>query len=132
MRILVTIGFGFVCFISHAQNNEITSMKRGQLLYEDLCLRCHMPNGKGVANAFPPLAQSDYLNDIEATIRIIKYGGIKEDLIVNGVTYKGYMENQGLSDDEIADVTNYILNSWGNKNDSLVSTSDVSKIQPND
>lgn len=132
MRILVTIGLGFICFVSHAQSNEISSIERGQLLYEDLCLRCHMPNGKGVPNAFPPLAQSDYLNDIEATIRIIKYGGIKEDLIVNGVTYKGYMENQGLSDDEIADVTNYILNSWGNKNDSLVSTSDVSKIQPND
>ena len=91
-----------------------------------------MPNGKGVTNAFPPLAQSDFLNDIEATIRIIKYGGLKGDIVVNGVTYKGYMENQGLSDDEIADVTNYILNSWGNKNDSLISTSDVSKIQPND
>ena len=117
---------------SYSQNHKTASIERGQLLYEDLCLRCHMPNGKGVQGVFPPLAKSDYLNDIVATIRIIKYGGIKEDLVVNGVTYNGYMESQGLSEDEIADVTNYILNSWGNTSKLVIDENEVSKSKPND
>lgn len=117
---------------SYSQNHKTASIERGQLLYENLCLRCHMPNGKGVQGVFPPLAKSDYINDIVATIRIIKYGGIKEDLVVNGVTYNGYMESQGLSEDEIADVTNYILNSWGNTSKLVIDEKEVNKIKPND
>ena len=132
MRLLIVIIFILGGFNGYSQNHKSASIERGQLLYEDLCLRCHMPNGEGVPGVFPPLANSDYLNDIEATIRIIKYGGIKENLVVNGVTYNGYMESQGLSDDEIADVTNYILNSWGNENRLAINVEDVSKIKPND
>ena len=132
MRLLIIIIPLLIGFCSYSQNHKTVSIERGQLLYEDLCLRCHMPNGEGVPGVFPPLANSDYLNDIKATIRIIKYGGIKEDLVVNGVTYNGYMESQGLSNEEIADVTNYILNSWGNENRLAIDINDVSKIKPND
>ena len=132
MRFLIIFISILSSFYSYSQNYKTASIERGQVLYEDLCLRCHMPNGEGVPGVFPPLANSDYLNDIEATIRIIKYGGIKEDLVVNGVTYNGYMESQGLSDDEITDVTNYILNSWGNENKHVIDIIDVSKIKPND
>lgn len=132
MRLLIIIIPLLIGFCSYSQNHKTVSIERGQLLYEDLCLRCHMPNGEGVPGVFPPLANSDYLNNIKATIRIIKYGGIKEDLVVNGVTYNGYMESQGLSDDEIADVANYILNSWGNENKHVIDVKDVSKIKPND
>ena len=48
------------------------------------------------------------------------------------MTYNGYMASQGLSDDEIADVTNYILNSWDNENRLTIDVNDVSKIKPND
>lgn len=132
MRLLIIIIPFLIGFCSYSQNHKTVSIERGQLLYEDLCLRCHMPNGEGVPGVFPPLANSDYLNNIKATIRIIKYGGIKEDLVVNGVTYNGYMESQGLSNDEIADVTNYILNTWGNENRLAIDINDVSKIKPND
>ena len=132
MKFLIVFISILSSFYSYSQNHKKVSIERGQLLYEDLCLRCHMPNGEGVQGVFPPLANSDYLNDIEATIRIIKYGGIKEDLVVNGVTYNGYMESQGLSDDEIADVTNYILNSWGNENNHVIDVNDVNKIKSND
>lgn len=132
MRLLIIIIPLLIGFCSYSQNHKTVSIERGQLLYEDLCLRCHMPNGEGVPGVFPPLANSDYLNNIKATIRIIKYGGIKEDLVVNGVTYNGYMESQGLSNEEIADVTNYILNSWGNENRLAIDINDVSKIKPND
>lgn len=35
----------------------------------------------------------------------------------------------GLSDDEVTDVMNYITNSWGNKNDKIVTEKEVLKIK---
>nr|WP_321222793.1 cytochrome c [uncultured Psychroserpens sp.] len=106
------------------------SMLRGKSLYTDFCVSCHLPNGKGVAKTFPPLAKSDYLmNKRQESIKAIKYGQSGE-IIVNGVTYNGSMAPLGLEDDEIADIMNYITNSWGNSNDKLITVEEVSKIQP--
>jgi len=46
----------------------------------------------------------------------------------DGYRYVG-IENLGLSDNEVADVMNYISNSWGNKNNTLTTTEEVSKIK---
>lgn len=94
----------------------------------DFCVTCHLENGEGVAHTFPPLAQSDYLkNNREASIRGVKYGQ-QGELTVNGVTYNNVMAPMGLEDNEIADVMNYIMNSWGNWSDKLVTTDEVEAI----
>ena len=36
-------------------------MQQGEALYGVHCGACHQPNGQGLAGAFPPLAESDYL-----------------------------------------------------------------------
>ncbi len=46
-------------------------------------------------------------------IASIKFG-LKGKILVNGVAYDGMMPSPNLGNDEIADVMNYILNSWGN------------------
>ena len=38
------------------------------------------------------------------------------------------MLNNGLDDDEVADVMNYILNSWGNKSDEIITKERVAKV----
>jgi len=35
----------------------------------------------------------------------------------------------GLSDDEVADVMNYVLNSWGNKSKKMVTLSEVIQLK---
>ncbi|MFC4097941.1 c-type cytochrome [Euzebyella saccharophila] len=105
------------------------SMLRGEMVYMDFCVTCHLEDGKGVANTFPPLAQSDYLkNNREASIRGIKYGQ-QGEMVVNGVTYNNVMAPMGLDDSEIADVMNYILNSWGNWSDHFVTTDEVARVE---
>lgn len=105
------------------------SIKRGKLIYDDFCVTCHLANGKGVTNAFPPLANSDYLkNNREASIRGIKYGQ-NGKIVVNGITYNGAMAAQGLEDDEIADVMNYINHSWDNDYGERVTKKEVAKIE---
>ncbi|NRA92674.1 MAG: cytochrome c [Psychroserpens sp.] len=105
-------------------------MERGKKLYASFCITCHSTNGKGVPNAFPPLAQSDYLmNKRSESIKAIKYGQSGE-IVVNGKTYNMPMTPMGLSDDEIADVMNYITNTWGNENLKPITPEEVSKITP--
>lgn len=105
------------------------SMQRGKDLYADFCITCHMENGEGVPQVFPPLAKSDYLmENLEASIRGVKYGQSGE-IVVNGITYNNMMMPLGLTDEEVADVMNYILNSWGNQSSEVVTTEEVAAIE---
>lgn len=104
------------------------SIKLGAEIYEDFCVTCHRPNGEGISKSFPPLAGSDYLlNNREKSIRAVKYGQ-RGEIIVNGKTYNSVMAEQGLEDDEIANVMNYIMNSWGNKQDKMVRVEEVAAV----
>ena len=116
--------------ITIAQQDEFQeSIKRGEEVYTDFCINCHMANGEGGANTFPPLAKSDYLkNNREASIRGIKYGQSGE-ITVNGEKYNGVMAPMGLDDEEVADVMNYINNSWGNTNNEMVTADEVAAIK---
>jgi len=104
------------------------SMKRGSAIYNDFCIQCHMEDGKGVAGTFPPLAKADYLNEqTTASIKAVKYG-LQGKIVVNGETYQSAMPKPGLYDDEVADVMNYILNSWGNTYVEIITEEQVSTI----
>jgi len=112
------------------QNQDFKkSIERGSIIYKDFCVVCHGANGEGVENIFPPLAQSDYLmtKRIES-IKAIKFGQ-KGEITVNGKKYNSAMASLGLYDDEIADVMNYITNSWKNKNTEMITPEEVSKLK---
>ena len=106
------------------------SIEEGTLIYQDFCLQCHGSEGKGESGVFPPLAQSDYLmENITQSIQGIKYG-MRGVMVVNGVVYEGMMAAQGLDDEEIADVMNYILNSWGNSIQEQITEEQVRSVGP--
>lgn len=117
-------------FIGYSQSADLkSSMKNGEEIYSDFCASCHLPDGKGVERIYPPLANSDYLiKNREASIKAIKFG-LQGSIAVNGKKYNSIMAPLGLSDDEIADVMNYITNSWGNKNNKIITKTEVSKIK---
>ena len=112
------------------QSKELQeSIKRGNDIYSDFCMSCHLPNGKGIKKTYPPLADSGYLkNNRDASIKGLKYG-LKGEIIVNGNKYNNYMAPMGLGNDEIADVMNYINHSWGNKNGEIVTEIEVREIK---
>lgn len=101
-------------------------MRTGKIVYNQNCLACHQENGLGIPNAFPPLAKSDYLMaDRKRAIRLVKHG-LEGEITVNGKTYNSSMPALGLSDDDIASVVTYIMNSFGNKAD-IVTHDEVKK-----
>ena len=133
MKVFITAYLVIVSllFFNIQQDPKKKSIERGSLVYEDFCVTCHLASGEGLTGTFPPLAKSDYLmNNREASIRGIKYGQ-KGEITVNGKKYNSFMAPQGLSDDEVADVMNYILNSWGNTSDKMVTEEEVAKIEKN-
>jgi mono/diheme cytochrome c family protein len=88
------------------------SVSRGKEIYSELCVTCHMPNGKGVPGAFPPLNPSDWLtNKRKESIHAVKYG-LKGEIVVNGASYNNVMLPLGLDDQEVADVMNYSIQTW--------------------
>ncbi|WP_405369076.1 MULTISPECIES: c-type cytochrome [unclassified Nonlabens] len=88
------------------------SVKRGEDIFGELCVTCHMPTGKGVPGAFPPLNPSDWLtNKRIASIHAVKYG-LKGEITVNGAAYNSVMLPLGLDDKEVADVMNYAIQTW--------------------
>lgn len=116
-------------FQAKTQDPLQESIERGSEVYEDFCVSCHMSYGEGIKDVYPPLAKSDFLlENREKSIHVIKYGQ-RGEIVVNNATYNGYMAPLGLGDDEVADVMNYITNTWGNKNDKIITEDEVSKIK---
>ena len=131
MKLLSAL-FSFFIMIQFSwlqQNKPLDqSIADGSEIYQDFCLQCHLDTGEGVSGVFPPLANSDYLlNDIDLSIKGIKYG-LTGPIVVSDEEYDGVMVSQGLDDEEIADVMNYILSSWGNKSDEIITPERVAQI----
>lgn len=128
--ILVVIVFLLVAFSSFQFLDSLDeSIARGEEVYILYCQECHQTDGKGIEGVYPPLAQSDYLfNNIDQSIQILMIGS-DGDIVVNGKTHVMDMDPTYLSDEYIADVMNYILNSWGNSHDEMITVSRVEKLR---
>jgi len=135
--IILLIAINLTLFNNYSNNSSYEtaqskvlkeSIKRGNAVYSDFCINCHLPNGEGVQNIYPPLANSDYLKANRRTsIKGVKYG-LKGEITVNGLQYNKYMPPMGLSANEISDVMNYTNHSWGNKYGKIVTTKEVTEI----
>ena len=114
--ILTVIIIFFVCTAFFQDYDLAKSIDRGKGVYTANCNDCHMSNGIDPQDQYPPLAKSDYLmKPVDSLITIVLEGQTGE-IIVNDKKYNDQMLAQDyLSDAEIADVLNYVRNSWGNK-----------------
>lgn len=99
-----------------AEGSLSEKLERGKTVYTQNCLACHQATGTGIPNAFPPLANSDYLNaDVHRAIDAVKYG-LTGEVKVNGEVYNSAMPKQNISDEDIANVLTYVYNNWDNNN----------------
>jgi cytochrome c551 len=95
-------------------------MIAGEQLYAKHCSNCHGSQGLGLANLYPPLSKSDFLQNFNQTLCVIK-NGAKGKMTVNGVEYDQIMpQNKQLYDLDIAQIATYMYTKWGNKNDLIV------------
>ena len=105
-------------------------MMAGKAIYAHACIACHEADGSGAPRIYPPLPANANLQsaDPASTLRIILDGAqtVTTPRAPNTGSMPAYAKQ--LSDQEIADVTNYIRNSWGNAAP-LVSPAQVRKAR---
>jgi mono/diheme cytochrome c family protein len=93
-----------------------TEMAAGKAIYDHLCIACHEADGSGAPRIYPPLPGNANLqaNDPASTLRIMLDGAqtVTTPRAPNTGSMPPYAKD--LSDQQIADVTNYVRNSWGN------------------
>jgi len=105
----------------------------GQEIYhrEGSCMTCHRGDGNGLAPAFPPIANSAWLNDTERSIKIVLYG-LMGPIEVAGKKFDGQVPMTPfagmLKDDEVASVLTFVRNHFGNKH-GPTSVEDVKKVR---
>jgi len=92
-------------------------MTKGEAVYKANCLACHQANGQGVKGVFPALAGSKIATqpeNLKTHITHILYG-------------KNLMPPFGeqLNDGDIAAVTTYERNAWGNDTGDVVQPGDI-------
>jgi mono/diheme cytochrome c family protein len=105
-------------------------MRRGAAIYSDACASCHLENGVGQPRYFPPLGPNAMLQQADpiGLEHLILAGGRigispshPSPLTMPSFAWK-------LDDQEVADVSTFIRNSWGN-HAAAVSVSDVRKAR---
>jgi mono/diheme cytochrome c family protein len=100
----------------------------GKEIYADFCIQCHGANGKGDGIKIPPLAGSDWLTKKrKESLHAVKFGQNGE-IVVNNKKFNNNMPTMGLSNQEIADVMNYVMTSWGNKQKKKITEKEVEGI----
>ena len=108
-------------------------MTAGKAVYARACIACHEADGSGAPRIYPPLPGNANLQsaDPSSTLRIILDGAqsVTTPRAPNTGSMPAYARQ--LSDQQTADVANYIRNSWGNAAP-LVTPAQVRKARRNE
>ncbi|POA84061.1 Cytochrome c, mono-and diheme variants [Pseudomonas sp. NFPP10] len=107
--------------------------KPGAAVYIDNCAACHRTDGHGYTRVFPALAGNPVLQSADATslIHIVLKGGTLPATHSAPSTFTMPAFAWRLSDQEVADVVNFIRSSWGNQA-SAVKPGDVAALRNGD
>ncbi len=103
--------------------------ERGHKLYQDLCAKCHKPDGTGSLQN-PPLKGSSFvINSPDATLKIIVKGFMGE-ITRQGRTYNSVMPSfKIIPHKDLAHVANYIRTSFGNQTETTIHHLEVVKAK---
>jgi mono/diheme cytochrome c family protein len=91
----------------------------GEALYKEICQACHMPDARGAtgAGAYPALARNAKLAGKAYPVFVV----------INGL--KAMPSFDPLSDQQIADVVNYVRSHFGNRYTDAVTPNEVKALR---
>jgi mono/diheme cytochrome c family protein len=92
----------------------------GEKMYRRVCAGCHMPDAKGAVGAgmYPALAGDKKLAAAGYPVYVLTHG-------LNGMPALG----KSMSDQQVADVVNYVRTNFGNKYKDKVKPEDVKAVR---
>jgi nitrite reductase (NO-forming) len=123
--VLVVVGLGAVKTWAWQGSDLEASIARGKEVYSTTCITCHRDAGQGIPEVYPPLAKSDFLMANKTRSIGIVVNGLTGPITVNKMKFDSEMVPVDLTDEQVADVLNFVRNSWGNKGTAAVKATDV-------
>lgn len=107
-----------------AKDTKTANERNGEFMYMRYCSTCHGTDGKGNNRVIPPLKDNLTVNSADplTLIRVVLDGG-KTPVTQNHLPYAMPGYGWVLTDQDTADVLNYIRSNWGNH---------ATEITPND
>lgn len=107
-----------------------TDLKNGKALYQAYCASCHLEDGGGINETFPPLVQTFWVREEDQLLDVL-LKGLKGKIVVDGLEYDEMMPAfDFLSDREISEIATYVRSSFGN-NYSAIDSVTVQKSREN-
>lgn len=99
---------------------RVFAQKSGEALYNNVCQACHMQGGKGAVGAghYPELANNSKLEAAGYPITVVLHG-------LNGMPPVGKM----MTDEQVAEVINYLRTHFGNAYEDKVTVQDVAQAR---
>ena len=92
--------------------------KTGEVLFIENCAECHQRNGKGIVNVYPSLAGNELVIGSGADVALV--------LIIGRGEMPSF--NEAMTSADMANVINYVRNSFGNKGE-LVSEEVIESLK---
>jgi mono/diheme cytochrome c family protein len=112
-KTLLLLILAITSIAAQAQKMDLkSSMERGQSIYMGQCITCHMATGEGLETVYPSLVSNKNMAKKEYLVKVILKG---QRGPIAGKTFSGEMTPIALSDQDMADVLNYVRNNFGNK-----------------
>lgn len=99
---------------------QMFSEKTGEELYRNVCAGCHMPDAMGAQGAgfYPALARNEKLSASGYPVMVVMKG-------LNGMPPVGDM----MTDQQVADVVNYVRTHFGNRYRDAVKPEEVKALR---
>ena len=117
LAIFLTVISAIIFACQNASEIELsTYISNGKDIYRANCQNCHGENGEGLGELAPPLTDSVFLEKNKSKLACYIKNGTDQPMVINGKTYQGKMPAfPKLQTIDIAQVTVYITNAFGNK-----------------
>lgn len=128
--------------IQDAKNNKDPKVlakmfPKGAAIFHTVCKTCHGEDGNGIAALAPPLNKSEIVNGDKQIMISIVLKGLSGPVKINGHLYQapeisgempGFADNKDFTDEDIAQILNYVRRSWQNTGN-RVSPTDVATLR---
>ncbi|KVC87385.1 cytochrome c [Burkholderia ubonensis] len=104
--------------------------KPGAAVYRDNCMACHRSDGRGYTRVFPALGGNPVVQggDPTSLIHVVLEGSALQGTHAAPSTFTMPPFGWRLSDQEVADVANFVRTSWGNTG-APISAAQVAKVR---
>ena len=109
---------------------DTATMKAGEAIFVDECSACHLMHAQGQALAFPPLAHSANVQQVDpgTALHLILAGAQAAPTRAEPTPFTMPAFDWKLDDRQVAAVATYVRNNWGNAAPE-VSADDVAKLR---